>query len=90
MFWECWIWGGGFTKESDMKNRLQQLLGGSEYQKFPESYYRSFVTEKDIAQIAQSGFNCIRLPVNYRLFDTANRKLYSEWKREKCSGALIR
>ena len=72
LLWEGWIWGGGFTKESDFKARLQQLLGTTAYQQFLNDYYSRFITEKDIALIAQSGFNCIRLPFNYRLFDAAN------------------
>ena len=27
LLWEGWIFGGGFTKESVIKNRLLQLLG---------------------------------------------------------------
>ncbi len=68
LLWEGWIFGGGFTKESVIKNRLLQLLGSEEYNNFLSRFYENYITEKDIALIAARGFNSIRLPFNYRIF----------------------
>ncbi len=73
LLWEGWMMGGGFIQETIIKERLKELLGTEDYTHFLTTYYNTFITEKDIAQIKQQGFNSIRLPFNYRLFtDTDN------------------
>ena len=69
LLWEGWMSGGGFTKESDIKARLREMLGAADYQNFLDEYYRNFITEADVRQVAANGFNVIRLPVNYRIFE---------------------
>lgn len=72
LLWEGWMWGGGFTKESVIKKRLLDLLGEDAYLSFIKRYYSNYITEKDIALIARRGFNSIRVPFNYRIFNPEN------------------
>lgn len=81
LLWEGWMWGGGFTKESVIKERLYNLLGKEAYTKFLQQYYDNYITEKDIALIAQHGFNCIRLPFNYRIFEADNNQYIDGFKK---------
>lgn len=72
LLWEGWMWGGGFTKESVIKQRLLDLLGHEAYINFIKRYYSNFISENDIALIAKHGFNSIRVPFNYRIFNPEN------------------
>ena len=76
-----WMWGGGFTKESVIKERLYNLLGKEAYTNFLQQYYDNYITKKDIALIAQHGFNCIRLPFNYRIFEADNNQYIDGFKK---------
>jgi endoglucanase len=74
LLWEGWIWGGGFTKESVLHERLKQILISlDDYKTFVKQYYDTFITEQDIAKIAGAGFNSIRVPFNYRVFGTYDK-----------------
>lgn len=62
-----------FTK-CDRPRRIEAMieaLCGSEYaSKFWDAYYEAYITEQDIAWIANNGFNSVRLPLNSRhLYD---------------------
>ena len=81
LLWEGWIFGGGFTKESVIKNRLLQLLGREEYNNFLSRFYEDYITEKDIALIAARGFNNIRLPFNYRIFTSEDSGYIDGFKK---------
>ena len=75
LLWEGWIWGGGFTKEAVLHERLQQVLSPDDYKAFVKQYYDTFITEQDIAKIAGAGFNSIRVPFNYRVFGTYDKDI---------------
>jgi endoglucanase len=78
--WEGWIFGRGIlTSETDIRTRLDTLLGAQKGTQFRQGIYRRFITEADIQQIADAGFNSVRVPLNYRLFDKgAARAVYQE------------
>lgn len=65
--WEGWIWGCGFDSETAIMNGLTSLVGAQAAAQFQQAVYNDFVTEADIREIAQLGFNVIRVPFNYRL-----------------------
>jgi endoglucanase len=53
---------------SGIKNRIREILDNdTDAQEFWDTYQKNFVTEQDIADFADKGFNTIRLPFNYRL-----------------------
>ncbi len=63
-----WRFGGG----ADRPRRIEKLvadLAGAEYaEKFWKEYRRNYITESDIARIAELGFNSVRPALNSRLF----------------------
>lgn len=65
---EGYMWK--FYTKCDRPRRMEKLictLCGEEYEKaFWQRYYEYFITEKDIAWIAQQGLNSVRLPLNSR------------------------
>ncbi|MER3497359.1 MAG: hypothetical protein C4308_01335 [Chitinophagaceae bacterium] len=72
LLWEGWRMGCGFKSESDVKKNLLALVGKKTYDKFLKTYYATYVTEKDIALIATSGYNSTRVPFNHWLFTQNN------------------
>jgi hypothetical protein len=72
LLWEGWIWGAGFIKETKLKERLEDIAGKEATNDFIQKYYKTYIGEADIHAIAQLGYNCVRVPFNYRIFDTAN------------------
>jgi endoglucanase len=69
LLWEGWIFGGGYTGESAIVDRLSSLVGASAAQQFHTEVQNQMVSEADIAQIAKLGFNAVRVPFNYRLLE---------------------
>ena len=63
--WEGWLWGGGYTAETVMFDRLVQLVGLDEARAFRERVYEQFVTEADFAEMQRLGFNAVRIPLNH-------------------------
>ena len=59
------------TTRADRPRRIEQLLvelTGKEYaEKFWKTFQRDYFSEKDIAAIAEAGFNSIRIAINYRM-----------------------
>lgn len=75
--WEGWIWGGDLqllrmprNSESSIRQGLADLLGAPAASSFTTAIYDRYVTAADFAAIASMGFNVVRVPLNYRLFDT--------------------
>ena len=56
------------TSPSQFKQRLAALVGPDQAQDFWQQWMDSFVTENDFKHLAQTGFNCVRLPLNYKYF----------------------
>jgi len=53
--------------EQKFKKEFSNALGKKALYSFEQKYRGSFIREWDIKNIAQLGFNCIRVPFNYRL-----------------------
>ena len=69
LLWEGWIFGGGYTGETAIVNRLASLVGMPAAEKFHADVQQSMIQESDIARIASLGFNVVRVPFNYRLLE---------------------
>ncbi len=70
LMWNGSLWGAGFTSETEISSRLEQLVGRDELQKFRKAIYANFITEKDIAMIADLGFNAVRVPINHTVLES--------------------
>ena len=69
LLWEEWIWGGGFRQEKTMMEHFKETAGNDFAIAFRDSFYKCFITEKDIEEIAGMGFNCVRIPFNHAILD---------------------
>lgn len=59
---------GVASAQHDIKNKIAELIGKENTEAFYESWLNNFITKRDIDSLAKWGFNCIRLPMHYRLF----------------------
>ena len=65
------ILGGGlFGSETEAMKRLEALVGQTRARSFRASIIADFITEADVARIAQLGFNTVRIPINHVALDT--------------------
>ncbi|KAG8960321.1 hypothetical protein FRC03_006775 [Tulasnella sp. 419] len=55
--------------EKYMRRALLKVLGEEKYEFFFDKFLEYFFTEKDAKFFASLGFNCIRIPFNYRHFE---------------------
>jgi hypothetical protein len=70
LVWEGWIFGRGIlTPQATIVTRLGQVAGSRRTEQFRTEIYDNFIVEADIEKIAEAGFNCVRVPFHYRLFD---------------------
>jgi aryl-phospho-beta-D-glucosidase BglC (GH1 family) len=75
LLWEGWIWGGDLSlfhfwgqSQSSIEERLAEAAGVEEACRFRQDVRDRFITEADIAAIAEEGFNVVRVPLNHRDF----------------------
>jgi glucan 1,3-beta-glucosidase len=75
---EHWIWDQEQPADSshdqyELENILARRFGAAEKDRLMNLYRSSWITDRDFDIIKSFRFNCIRLPLNYRLFeDDAN------------------
>ena len=63
-------WIEGFESPTQIENHILNLIGEEKSKEFWEDYRKNFVSRTDIDQIAEWGFNHIRLPFHYKQFHT--------------------
>jgi len=56
--------------EWKIREQFRKVLGEESYAAFFDAYDRAYVADTDIAFLARSGFNVVRLPFNYRHFES--------------------
>jgi endoglucanase len=57
----------GLTRSpSELKQKLAELVGPADAQAFWRQWEDTFVTRADFARIKRQGFDCVRLPINYK------------------------
>ena len=70
LIWEGWIFGNGIlTPEATIVSRLEKVVGRQQTEQFRAQIYNQFITEADFEKIAAAGFNCVRVPFHYRIFN---------------------
>ena len=80
LLWEGWDFSKGFDlTENTIDDGLVDLVGQSAVDQFHEQMYANFITEADIKAIADTGFNSVRVPINYRILeDDDNPYVYKD------------
>jgi len=61
-------WIEGFESPTEIENQIENLVGPEIAQNFWELYRENYVSQADIDQIAEWGFNHIRVPFHYKQF----------------------
>ena len=56
--------------EWKIREQFRHVLGDEKYSAFFNAYMDSYIAEPDITFLARSGFNFVRLPFNYRHFES--------------------
>ena len=67
---EGYMWGVGgfFASHTNIKNEILSLIGEEKTDEFYQIYHQNYITEQDIAFIAEQGFNTLRIPFHYKFF----------------------
>jgi hypothetical protein len=70
----------GFANSpTEIRNKISALIGPANTDSFFTLYRKNYVARKDIDQLAQWGFNSVRLPMHYNLLTPKNQPyVYSE------------
>ena len=69
MLIEDYITGLPWT-EWKIREQFRRVLGEESYSAFFNAYMESYISEADISFLAKKGFNFVRLPFNYRHFES--------------------
>ena len=61
-------WIDGFESPTQIENHIEDLVGSEQAAEFWDLYRQNYVAQVDIDQIAEWGFNHIRVPFHYKQF----------------------
>ena len=79
---------GGPQSPREIEAMVNELIGPTDAQVFWHHYREAYVTRKDIDFIAHAGFNTIRIPFHYKLFEAGNEEGFTlvdrvvQWAKE--------
>jgi len=65
-----WLFEGGPQSPSEIRALVFELLGPEGSAAFWQKYRENYVTREDIALLHRAGFNAIRVPLHYSLFES--------------------
>src|SRR5467141_984837 len=65
-----WLFQGGPQSPSEIHALVLELLGPEGSAAFWQKYRENYVTREDIALLHRAGFNAIRVPLHYSLFES--------------------
>lgn len=68
----------GFASPTIIHNMIENLIGPENTDHFYKLYEENYVNDKDVRQIAQWGFNSIRLPFHYNRFYDPSQGTFRE------------
>ncbi len=69
---EGYMLGGKNIPEHIFKATLRKIYGKAKADRFAGQFCEHFFNEKDVKRIKKLGFNCARLPINYRVLMEKN------------------
>jgi len=65
-----WLFEGGPQSASEIRALLLELLGPEGSEAFWHKYRENYIAHEDIALLHRAGFNAIRVPLHYSLFES--------------------
>jgi endoglucanase len=65
-----WLFEGGPQSPTEIRGLVLELLGPEGSAAFWQKYRENYVTREDIALLRRAGFNAIRVPMHYSLFES--------------------
>lgn len=65
-----WLFQGGPQSPTEIRALLLELLGPDESAAFWQKYRENYVSRDDIALLHKAGFNAVRVPLHYSLFES--------------------
>ncbi len=65
-----WLFEGGPQSPAEIRALVLELLGPEGAAAFWQKYRENYITRDDIALLHRAGFNTIRVPLSYNLFET--------------------
>lgn len=65
-----WLFQGGPQSPSEIKQLVLELLGPEGSAAFWQEYRANYITHDDLALLHRLGFNAVRVPMHYGLFET--------------------
>src|SRR5882672_5684021 len=65
-----WLFEGGPQSPSEIRVLVLELLGPEGSTAFWQKYRENYITREDIAFLHRAGFNAIRVPLHYSLFES--------------------
>ena len=65
-----WLFQGGPQSPAEIRALVWELLGPEGSAAFWQKYRENYVTREDIALLHRAGFNAIRVPLHYSLFES--------------------
>ena len=68
---------GTWGSPTSIRNRIVDLIGEDSTKTFYEKFEKNYVAEEDIIQLADWGFNSVRLPFHYKTLSSTYRS-YNE------------
>jgi len=76
---EGYMWNyPGFGSTTTMENSVEFLVGKEKKEEFFRLYRQNYISEKDIAFLAESGFNAIRVPLHHKFFSPNFREFTTD------------
>jgi endoglucanase len=67
-----WLFEGGPQSPGEIRAFVSELLGPEGAAAFWQKYRENYITRDDIALLHRAGFNAIRVPLHYNLFETGD------------------
>ncbi len=67
-----WRFGPGAESPREIERLVERLAGADYASRFWPRFFDAFITEEDVALIAASGFDHVRLPINARVIQHAD------------------
>src|SRR6202158_1540750 len=65
-----WLFEGGPQSPSEIRALVLELLGPEGSAAFWQKYRENYITREDIALLHRAGFNTVRVPLHYNLFES--------------------
>src|SRR6202140_4528672 len=65
-----WLFQGGPQSPGEIRALVLELLGPEGSAAFWQTYRENYITRQDIALLHRAGFNAIRVPLHYSLFES--------------------